>query len=137
MLPIRKLLSASKIRYLLVGGSSVLLEYGSFLTLVMIMGGGAVTANAVSFLIGLVYTFLLHNKWTFSGDHTHGMRGQFIAYATLAAINLALTSLLIGLQVDVLDIAPFIAKLVCMALVVVWNYLLLSKIIFKRAGESS
>jgi putative flippase GtrA len=128
---ISRIINDRRFRYLLVGGTSVILEYISFLLLIELAGLSVVMANIISFLVGFIYTFVLHNRWTFFGNHEHNIKSQFAAYTTLAVINVVATSLLINLQVTTLHIAPFIAKLVCMALVVVWNYLLLSRLIFK------
>lgn len=124
----------NKVRYLLVGGTSVAMEYGVFLVLANVIGVGAVVANIISFLTGFFYSFIFHCGWTFKGDYQHGVKRQFVGYATLATINVVATSVLISVQVDVIHIPAFIAKLVCMALVVVWNYLLLNRVIFKRVG---
>ena len=93
-----------------------------------------VVSNVISFIIGLLYSFSLHRVWTFSGEHKHSPKRQLIAYSSLALINVLLTSILIAFQVNTVGIPPFIAKLVCMALVVVWNFLLLNRIIFARTS---
>ncbi len=129
---ILKYVEDSRLRYLFVGGSSVLIEYGSFVVLIKVALSGVVIANIVSFLIGLTYTFLLHNRWTFKGSHKHSIKKQLIAYGTLATINVIATSLIIDFLVQEMHIPALIAKLLCMALVIVWNYLLLSRFIFKR-----
>lgn len=121
----------SRLRYLIVGGSSVIVEYGSFWVLITGLNTGAVTGNIISFIAGFLYTFFLHNKWSFSGDHTHSVKRQFMSYGLLAGINVIATTLIISYEVNTLQIEPLIAKLVTMAMVVIWNYLLLSKVIFK------
>jgi putative flippase GtrA len=129
---ILRIIHDSRARYLFIGGTSAVLEYSCFLLLVAIMGVGVIIPNVISFLLGLIYTFLMHHFWTFKGDHTHAAHHQFVAYATLALINVLATSFVIALLVHDLHILPFIAKLICMSLVATWNYLLLNKIIFKR-----
>lgn len=131
-----RLLSDKKIRYLLIGGSSAFLEFGSFVV-INHFSTNVVISNVLSFLVGLLYSFSLHRVWTFKGEHKHNPKRQFVSYGVLAIINIFLTSVLIGFQVTSLNIAPFFAKLVCMALVVVWNYLLLSRVIFKGAPENN
>lgn len=132
----KKIVKDSKIKYLLVGGSSVLLEYGVFVALIFV-SISAGWANAISFLIGFVYTFILHNTWSFAGDHARSRYIKFTAYAVLAAVNTFITSALIVFQVEYLEVSPFIAKIICMALVVVWNYLILNTVIFRRKTENT
>lgn len=132
---ILKHLGDNRLRYLFVGGSSVFIEYGSFLLLVGGLKAGPVVSNAISFTVGLLYTFILHNRWTFSGQHQHGIKRQFISYFSLAFVNLLATSLLIEWQVSSLHVNPLLAKIICMASVILWNYLLLNKVIFKRFDD--
>lgn len=126
-----KLFTNEKVRYLATGGSSAGLEYASFLAL-STSTKALIFANVVSFMIGLIYSFTIHKIWTFRGDHSNNTKRQFVAYSILAVVNILLTSVLIDLQVEGLLMPSFIAKLVCMGLVVLWNYLLLNKLIFKK-----
>jgi putative flippase GtrA len=129
---IEKATSDNKIRYLIVGGSSFVLEYSIFWLLVSLFRVDSILANIVSFVLAVCYTFYFHSRWTFRGEHKYDTKKQFMAYVTLATLNLLLTSILIAVQVDLLDVTPLIAKIVCMVMVVVWNYLFLSKLIFKK-----
>jgi len=127
-----KVLSDKRIKYLFVGGSAFLLEYGLFLILNSTLNL-LILANVLSFVVGLVYSFVLHQKWTFAGDHKHDPRKQAASYLLLALVNVVLTSFIITLLVDSLGVLPFVAKIICMLLVVAWNFLILNKIIFKVA----
>lgn len=129
---IDKVVGDSRVRYLSVGGTSALLEYSCFLLLFSFTPIGVVPSNIISFLLGLTFTFLMHRYWTFKGQQAHAAHHQFVAYATLALTNVVATSLVIALLVHGLHVLPFIAKLACMAMVALWNYLLLNRIIFKR-----
>lgn len=132
---ISSFLKDSRIRYLFVGGSSAVIEYGLFYLLIMI-SLPAGYSNALSFLVGFIYTFTLHNVWSFAGNHNKGIKTRLVSYAILAVINTLATSAIVVLQVDILGINPLIAKVVCMVLVVVWNYIILNKVIFKRNDKS-
>ena len=56
---------------------------------------------------------------------------QFIRYAVLAAINLLIGNLAITALVS-LGINPYLAKLLVMAMIAAWNYLIFSTHIFKN-----
>lgn len=132
---LRSLFKHDKIRYLFIGGTSVVIEYCIFILLNDIFVVNVIFANAISFLAGFFYTFIFHKSWTFKGEYYFGLKKQFSSYATLAIVNIIITSFLIELQVSVLHIPAFIAKLVCMLLIVSWNYLLLNRIIFKKIAK--
>jgi len=132
---VTKILSNKKIKYLFVGGSAFLIEYGLFLALNNTLKL-LIVANIASFIVGLTYSFILHQKWTFAGDHRHDAKRQAISYLLLALVNVILTSFIIAFLVDALDVLPFLAKIICMLLVVAWNFLILNKIIFKVVSVS-
>lgn len=128
---IKRVLSDNKTKYLIAGGSAFLLEYLTFIILNGI-SGFLVLANIVSFAVGFFFSFILHRKWTFSGQQHHNTHTQLFFYLLLALVNIILTSFLIGGMVNILYIPASIAKLLCMGLVIVWNFVLLNKMIFKR-----
>lgn len=127
---ISRFLADKKIRYLIVGGSAFLVEYGIFLTL-HYTTGLLVLANVVSFTIALLYSFLLHYAWTFCGNHHYGIRLQLVSYVGLGIFNVILTSSLIVILVDRFSLEPWVAKFMCMILVIVWNFIISNKIIFR------
>jgi putative flippase GtrA len=116
------------LKFLMSGGLAAFTEYTSFLVLHH-FGVVLVLANALSFCCGLVISFMLNKHWVFSrkGDGPK----QFMMYATLALINLVISSGLIVLLVHNLNIPPFISKVCTMALIASWNFFIFQKIIFK------
>lgn len=126
----RRLISDKKIRYLIVGGSAFLVEYCVFLVL-QYSTHLLVLANVVSFTIALIYSFLLHRVWTFGGSHKYSVRLQLLSYVGLGILNVILTSCLIVILVDRLSFEPWVAKILCMILVVIWNFIISNKVIFR------
>lgn len=124
-----------RVRYLVTGLTSYVFEYSLFVTL-MAATSMLFLANSLSFLGGFFLSFYLHKKWSFnSGEHKHKTHTQFGGYALLAAINLVLTNVLIGVMVDGWNIKPFIAKFLVMFCIVLWNYVIMSKLLFKKQEE--
>lgn len=119
-----------RVRYLLIGGSSAFIEFVCFVFLNKILGL-IVIANIISFLVGLLYSFLLHRLWTFRGNHKINPKLQFLSYTVLAVMNLIITSNMIFYLNSSLHVPAWIAKLICMVLVVIWNFIILNKLIFK------
>jgi putative flippase GtrA len=112
------------------GGSAAAVEYLVFL---MINSTGMVhvlVANALSFLCGLTISFSLNKYWVFKSEKPAS--AEFTKYFALAAINLGVSTLLIGLLVNVANIMPLIAKPMTIILIALWNYVIFSKYIFKN-----
>ena len=124
----RKVPSKKVIKFLVTGLVAAVTEYGSFFLLIQV-GTPAVAANVLSFLSTLSVGFTLHKRWVFKAGNDG--RKQLAHYVTLASVNLVVSSVLIWLAVDVLHVAPLLAKLGIMAMIAASNYLLLSKVIFR------
>jgi putative flippase GtrA len=117
------------LKFIMSGSLAALTEYTTFLILHHFKLHLAV-ANAISFCCGLVVSFLLNKHWVFS--HKSNGRRQFIMYASLALVNLSLSSGLIVILVRSIGIPPFISKICVMGLVASWNYIIFQKVIFRK-----
>ena len=119
----------SIVRFLVSGGLAAIVEYAVFLLLQLFLGNHLLfIAQTISFLCGFVTSFTLNKKWVFKSGGN--VRGELMRYATLAAVNLVLTNVVIWLLVNDLHISAWIAKIAVMAMVVAWNYIIYKKIIF-------
>ena len=127
----KKISKDRRFRYLFVGGSGAFFEYVSFFLLNLFISIVIVT-NAVSFLVGLFYTFFMHRAVTFKGDYARKGERQLLMYSTLAILNLGISSIMMIVFVEWLSIHPLIAKILNMAFIVLWNFFILNKIIFKH-----
>jgi putative flippase GtrA len=123
-----------RVRFVVVGGGAASLELAVF-ELAVLIGAGVVPANVISFVVGLVVSFAGHAMWSFSGNQSLAVRSQFGAYALLALINSAITSVLIQ-AFTTWGLKPWIAKALCMVMVAIWNYGLLSRLVFRRVASA-
>lgn len=127
------------ISYAVVGFSAFCVEYFSFLALISLfdLGGYPILfAQIISFLLALIVNFYGSRYISFARSDTvykHGLKRQVTLFLALAFINLMLSSLIIILMVYQLLISAELAKLITMAMVVMWNYLFLNRVIFKSS----
>ena len=121
-------------RYLGVGAVAFSAEYTLF-ALLHYWHWKAGAAQAVSFLFALVISFTMNRTWAFRTRLAplHGQRIQFMQYASLALFNLILTTTVISLLVAN-RVPALIAKVMIMAAVSCWNFMLYRTVIFKPAG---
>ena len=133
-------------RYLVVGGSAFLVDYGVlYLTktyLFQSLGDtGVYLATALGFLAGLIYNYILSLIWVFQSAKTQNKGktiGAFVVFAVIGVIGLLLTEggMYIGYQL--LGINYLIVKLFVAAVVLLWNYGARKVILFRdRKTESS
>ena len=120
-------------RYAFVGSSAFTVEFLSFCLLYYVIHFAATPANAISFLVGLMTSFLLNRVWTFAHERGYRkhMSHQLVLYGLVATVNLLLTVLLLKIfQHSGFDIR--ISKLATMILTSGWNYLIFKLVIFKH-----
>jgi putative flippase GtrA len=123
---------ATKIaKYLITGGLSFAFEYGAFLLLVYVFSTKVWLAQAISYCLALVVNFLLLRCWTFRHQGKHAIAVQVPRYLILAAVNLLISTLLINSLND-RGVKPFLAKLIVVSVIAVWNYVVYDRIIFKQ-----
>jgi putative flippase GtrA len=123
-------------KYLIAGGLTVSIEYGSFAALFAFSNGKHVAiANSISYGLGLISSFLLNRFWVFNHGQHKAVGHQAIQYGVLIAVNLALTNGIIFV-LDQMGVTPYIGKIVAMGAVVIWNFVLYQKIIFKKQAPT-
>lgn len=122
-----------EVRYLLSGVSSEIIEYGSFL-LLMLLTNALYFSNTVSFILGIASGFVFHKLWSFAGDQRLKTHRQLIAYTVLATFNLLMINLIVGFLAHTLRVSPAIAKLIGMALTAIWSYAAFNWFIFRTTS---
>lgn len=118
------------VRYLITGGSAFLLEYLFYLLMVNVFKIRYDISSVIVFTTMFVLTFLATKLWTFeSKDRTVQ---QFLMHGALFLFNLIFASYyLVRLFVD-LGVSVYMAPVLKMAVVVIWNFLIFKFIIYRN-----
>ena len=116
------------VRFLISGGSAAAVEYVAFVALTL--ATPILVANSISFACGFVVSFILNKKWVFAS--VGNSKIQLTRYFILALVNLAISTALIWILVDVAHVYDLIAKIAVMLVIACWNYVIFSRVIFKR-----
>jgi putative flippase GtrA len=126
-----KLLQKPVVRYVVVGVSSLAVDYSILLVLFHIFGVNVAIASIIAMVCGLVVNFMLNKLWSFKaeGGAKQSVK-QAVLYGTLVVINLAFTSWFASYMLT-FHIGPEISKLVSTATITLWNYALYKVLIFK------
>lgn len=129
------------IRYALVGGSAVLVDFAVFELILLLIGtDNSVTfrsyiiepekiANTAAVVIGFIYSFILNRTWAFKSKDNF-MR-QLILMMILLAFNTVISNEAISIMGRNLLIPFVIAKPIMQVAVAVWNYFIYDKIIYR------
>ena len=123
------------IKYSIVGSTAFSAEYLSFIAIIhQLSGVNLIVPQTISFCLGLATSFLGSRLFTFKNkkkSYRYNKKIQLTTYAGLAVTNLVLTNVFLYVITQHLGIVYWIAKIIVMLSVVVWNYSVLNKHIFK------
>lgn len=129
---------AEKIRFAIVGGVNTVLDFG-LLFLFTFLGVDKIIANYFSTGIALIFSFFANKSFTFK--HKGGnAKKQFILFLVITLTGLwILQPLIIWISTTSLEayltneaLNLFVAKLIATIASLIWNYLLYSRLVFKK-----
>jgi putative flippase GtrA len=134
---------AEKIRFLFVGGGLTALDF-ALLFLLTFAGIDKIVANYFSTGLSMIVSFFVNKQFTFK-NKTGNTKKQFSLFIIVTIIGLWVIQPLI-IWISTSTLAPhlnneainlFIAKLIATVESLTWNYLLYSRLVFKKAPESN
>ena len=124
-----KILDIKAVRFIVSGGLAASSEYGLFIILqIQLDDTWIYFSQTVSFLVGFVVSFLLNKLWVFRSSG--GSIQELYRYAIIAAINLAMGNFILWMFASVVGLNFFVAKIVVMISIAMWNYFIFQKIVF-------
>jgi len=126
----------SLVRYVGVQVFAYGVDLGLFLLLLGLAGAGPVTANVVAKVGGGLFAYLSHRHFTFGVSEHRGQVRQALLYLILWALNVPLSTALLGLLV-LLDAPAVVAKVVADVMCVGLNYWISKNHIFVGSAERS
>ena len=116
------------IKYLMVGGSSAAIELVLFQLLSAAFAVPLAAANVTAVVVSTVFSFLVNRNVTFKS--TSNPLRSLVLYLLLFALNTTFSTVVISL-LAVQGVYPLVVKVCTMACIVLWNFVLYKKIIFK------
>ncbi len=134
---------AEKIRFLFVGGFNTALDFIILFGLVF-LGLDKIFANYISTTVTMVISFFLNKEFTFKSKDKASKR-QFILFLTITAFGLWVIQPVVILFVSWLlagtgwaaPVILFIAKLVATIASLIWNFILYSRVVFKKPAQNT
>lgn len=114
--------------YLFVGVTSALIELVLFQALYQFGVLGVELANIVAVVVSTTYNFTLNGRVTFQAQGNKAW--CLVKYLILFAFNTTFTTVTIAWLVGA-GVSSLVAKLATMCCVVLWNFVLYRKVVFK------
>jgi putative flippase GtrA len=126
------------IRYLIVGGTAFLVDFGVLVLFNSILpelfGFRLYIATALGFAAGLVFNYIFSVLFVFKSARnrkTGRSPKAFALFALIGVVGLGLTELGMYTGTELLDIHYMLVKIVVTAIVLMWNYLGRKFFVFK------
>lgn len=115
-------------KYFSSGIFAAALEYFSYLILFCYLS--LKVSHSISMTLGFILSFILNRFWSFKSKENFAK--QFTYMIILFLINLRISNILIDQLTVTLKIHAFISKLLVMGLIMLWNFIIYKKVIYRR-----
>ena len=115
-------------KYVVVGASSAAIELAIFQVLSAVLGLALTYSNVIAVVISTTFNFLMSRNVTFKS--TSNPVRSLVLYLLLFAFNTTFSTVCISF-LAAQGIYPLVAKVCTMACIVLWNFVLYKKVVFK------
>ncbi len=127
------LIDATLVRFGLVGVINTTIDVLGFLLLATVFGLIAPIANAAAYSLGILSSYTLNSRWTFSQRiDTQQHYRRFGLFLLVNAAGLILSTCLVVSFLTVMD--EFAAKVLSVPIVFIWNFLAAKYFVFDAKG---
>ena len=122
-------------RYLIVGGSTFILDFSLLISLHGYIRLGLALATTLAYWVSIIYNFCLNRWWSFSVAEKASLHRHLIPYSILLGFNYLFTVIFIGLASHFIYYG--LAKVFAVAIQMSWTYFIYKSVIFTKKTENS
>lgn len=122
------------VRYFFVGGIAALVDFGSFVFLIEVFGLGWFWAALIGFVLATAVNYLLSVRHVFESGIRFSRRHEVALVFLVSALGLLLNQTMLYLLIDQQGLNVFLAKVLAMGVVFVWNFTARSRFVFSDRG---
>ncbi len=119
-------------RYLFVGGTAFVVDFGSLWFLAGVVGIHYLVAAALAFILGLVTNYALSIRWVFSSRTMGNRLLEFTVFGAIGLVGLGLNELVIWQCTESLGFYYLVSKVVASAIVLFWNFFARKYALFRQ-----
>lgn len=116
------------VRYLLVGGTTFILDFGILFVLHGILKLNLAASTSVAYWVSIAYNFVLNRYWTFNAREKDSLARHISTYFALLLVNYLFTVAFVTYAGQ--HINYVIAKAIAVAFQMTWTYPVYKRYIF-------
>ena len=120
------------IRYVFAGGVAFAVDFCLLWLLHSYVRVELLAAQAISFSVGVVVTYLFSIYWVFDYRSVSNRLAEFLVFALINVVGLGFTTLLMWLLSEKMGIYFLVSKLITTILVTLWNFIAKRLLLFSR-----
>lgn len=105
-----------------VGGTAFIIDYGLLYLLTDFCHINYLISAAISFVVSLIYNYILSIKWVFDVGHKQTFKDVFL-FAFLSTIGLGINELIMFIGSDKFNINYLVVKIFATGIVMVYNFI--------------
>lgn len=122
-------------RYLIIGGTAFLFDYGTLILLNKAFGLNYLIAATIAFTIGIAVNYLGSIFFVFQVRSLHNVHMERAVFLLIGIIGLLINDGMLFLLTGTLLIPVEYSKLITQAIVLFWNFAARKKILFTEWGK--
>ncbi len=119
------------VRYFFVGGLAFVVDFGLLYILTEYAGLHYLLSATLSFIAGLLVNYIISCLWVFNGSKFKNRLVEFLFFAAIGVVGLALNDTLIWLFTDCIGTHYMFSKIVAAAMVYLWNFFARKYLVFR------
>lgn len=119
------------VRYFFVGGFAFVVDFGLLYILTEYAGLHYLLSATLSFIAGLLVNYIISCLWVFNGSKFKNRLVEFLFFAAIGVVGLALNDTLIWLFTDYIGTHYMFSKIVAAAMVYLWNFFARKYLVFR------
>ena len=111
------------LRFLMVGGTAFLIDFGALWLLTEWLGINYLLANCISFTASVIYNYILSTAWVFNTKHTKNRSTEFTVFLVLSLIGLGINQGIMWITVERAGINYLLSKILATIIVMIFNFI--------------
>ena len=109
-------------KFCVVGGTAFIIDYGLLYILTEMFNINYLISGAISFVVSLIYNYILSIKWVFNVGHKQTVK-DITLFSILSTIGLGINELIMYVGSDKIGINYLIVKIIATAIVMIYNFI--------------